>query len=159
MSWSYSGDPSSSEVDTVRFYVQDTDESLQLLTDEEIQYLIDEWYTKYESYIYVAAVAAATITNKFTGQVSISADGVSVSVADLADRYRKLAEDLRSTYKAEKAGAELNLDNIMVGYEQDPRIKPLNFGIGMHDNPEAGQQAYGGVLSYDPFYDALLSPW
>lgn len=155
--WSYSGDPSNSDVDTVRFYLQDTDSSLKLLYDEEIEWLIDEWMPKYDSLIYVASVAAATITNKFVGMVSISADGVSVSVSDLTDRYRRLAADLRDLYKASMVGGEVDIDNILIGHGPDPGIKPLRFGVGLHDNPEAGQQDFGG-LTYDPFADALVSP-
>jgi len=157
MSWTYSGDPAVSDLDTVRFYLQDTDTSFQLLQDEEIQWLIDEWYPKYDSLIYVASVGAAVVSRKFTGMVSISADGVSVSTGDIAQRYRDLAEDLREQYKASKVGGEVDIDNILIGYAPDPRIKPLRFGIGMHDNVEAGQQDYGG-LTYDPFLDALTSP-
>lgn len=40
MTWSYSGDPSNSDVDRCRFMIGDTDESNQLMQDEEIQYII-----------------------------------------------------------------------------------------------------------------------
>lgn len=41
MSWSYSGDPSSSDKDAVRFNIGDTIEEDHQLQDEEILYLLD----------------------------------------------------------------------------------------------------------------------
>ena len=41
MTWSYSGDPASSDRDAIRFYIGDTDTTLQLLQDEDIDFLAD----------------------------------------------------------------------------------------------------------------------
>lgn len=40
MTWTYSGDPASSDRDAVRFTVGDTDSTEELVTDEEITYLL-----------------------------------------------------------------------------------------------------------------------
>lgn len=40
--WSYSGDPSTSDRDAVRFHMQDTDEDDPLYQDEELEYLLME---------------------------------------------------------------------------------------------------------------------
>ena len=154
MTFSYSGDPSSSDRDQVRFHVQDTDSGFPLLQDEEYDWLIAQWKPKYDSLIYVAAVAAANISRKFVGLVSVSVDGVSVNTADLAQRYRDLAMELRSQHNSFQIGGEVPLENVMVGDYRDPSIRPLRFGVGIDDNPEAGQQDYGG-WSYDPFADLV----
>ena len=52
MTWSYSGDPSDSALDEIRFLIGDTDTNDQLLSNEEITYL----YTAYGD-AYAAAVA------------------------------------------------------------------------------------------------------
>lgn len=153
MAWSYSGDPGASDKDEVRFLIQDVDTGLQLLSDEEIQFLLDRWLNRYDSVTYVAAVAAATVSRKFVGVLTISADGVTVNAADLVDRYKALAVQLRSEYIASQVGGQIDLSNIMVGQGHDYSIKPLSFAIGLHDNPEAGAQDYGGWLP-DPFEDA-----
>lgn len=153
MTWSYSGDPASSPRDEVRFLTQDVDNGLQLLSDEEIDFLLGRWLNKYDSVTYVAAVAAATISRKFVGVLTISADGVTVNAADLVDRYKALAQQLRAEYVASQIGGEVDISNIMVGQGHDYSIKPLSFQIGLHDNPEAGMQDYGGWLP-DPFEDA-----
>jgi hypothetical protein len=157
--YTYSGAPFDTEVDELRFTVQDTgDQSFWLLSDQEYQYLFDTWMPLYDSMTYVAAIAAATISRKFAGIVSVSADGVSVNTSELAQRYRDMATELRDQYKDSSIGGEVDITNIMIGYQPDPSIRPLRFGIGLHDNPSAGLQDYGG-LSYDPFYDAALMAW
>ena len=153
MTWAYSGDPSSSDLDEVRFLIQDTDNGLQLLSDEEIEFLLERWLNRYDSVTYVAAVAAATISRKFVGTLSINADGVNVPAGDLVDRYKALAQQLRAEYVASQIGGQIDLTNIMIGQGHDYSIKPLSFAIGLHDNPEAGMQDYGGWLP-DPFEDA-----
>lgn len=160
MAWTYSGDPATSDKDEVRFYLQDTDSGFPLLQDEELQWLIDEWMPRYDSLLYVASVGAATVSRKFAGMVSVSADGVSVQTGDLAQRYRDLALELREQYKAAQVGGEINIDNVLIGHGYDHGIRPLRFAVGLHDNPEAGLQDYGG-LTYDPFLDAATgqSPW
>lgn len=158
MAFTYSGDPTSSPRDQLRFTLQDTDSGLQLLQDEELDFLISEWLPRYDSLTYVAAIAAATISRKFVGIVSVSADGVSVNTADLAQRYRDLAEQLRDEYKAAQIGGEIDITNLLVGYGPDPSIRPLRFAVGLHDNVEAGQQDYGG-WTYDPFLNELYGDW
>ena len=144
--WTYSGDPATSDMDELRFLVQDTDPEVKLLGDAELDYLLAKWMPAYGSVTYVASVAANVISRKFAGVVTISADGVSVNVADISQRYAKLAIQLRAEYTAGSIGGEVDLSSLMWDSELDAGIKPLMFGMGVHDNPEAGQQDYGGEL-------------
>lgn len=43
MTWSYSGNPSESDLDYIRFAIADTDEEQPLLQNEEIETLQKEW--------------------------------------------------------------------------------------------------------------------
>lgn len=148
--WHYSGDPSSSVLDEVRFLVQDTDPEFRLLGDVEIAYLITKWMPHYDSLIYVASVAAALIARKFIGVLTISADGVTVSTADLHERYVQLGAELRAEYgAAQGVGGVIDIANLMTDVEYDASLAPLVFGIGIHDNYLAGQQSYGGTI--DPW--------
>lgn len=150
----YSGDPNESMLDEMRFKLQDVGEGgLWLLTDVEYQYLLDKWLPRFDSPIGVASVAADTIAARFAGAVSITADGVSVNVGDLSGRYRELAAQLRTEYSSSQLG-EANIDSILADFQPDPSIAPLDFGRGMHDNPEAGRQAYGSYA-----YGANGSEW
>lgn len=159
-SWSYSSDPTSSPRDTLRFVLQDTDETFQLLKDAELDYLLEVWMPRYDSITYVAAIAAATIARKFTGIVNVSADGVSVDTSSLSKRFTDQAVALRDEYKAAQIGGEINIDNVLIGHGHDDSIRPLRFSVGLHDNPGVGLQDYGG-LTYDPFTDAnsMVGGW
>jgi hypothetical protein len=148
MAWTYSGDPSTSDRDAVRFYVQDTDPDFQLIADEEIDFLIDKWDPQVpDTALFVAALAAEALAARFAREVSVSADGVSVQIGDLQTRYNDLAMRLRDQYKASlKAGAP-DYSGYLFDMSWDPSIKPLVFGVGFMDNYLVGKQDYG---DYDP---------
>lgn len=158
--WSYSppGDPMFADIDVVRLYLEDTDANVRLMSDAELQWLIDEWMPRYDSLIYVAAVAAEMVSAKFAGVVSVSADGVSVNVADLSARYAELAKRLRTLHKSAQIG-ELDITNLLWGAQHDHSIDPLEFGVSMHDNPAAGRQDYGSHRGYSyPFPEDTVRP-
>lgn len=151
MTWSYSGDPSKSDLDSVRFWLQDTQQDRPLLTDEELIYLLDLWMPKYNSLVLVAAFAAEVIAAKFTGEVSVSADGVSVQVGELQQRYQQLAQRLREQYKADAVDVDL-IDDVMWDQAVDSSIDPLVFGVGFMDNYEVGRADYGNYSPGDHQY-------
>ena len=147
MSFSYSGDPSASNLDEVRYRLGDTDSTNPLLTDEEIQFQIDTWVTdvsKGYNNTWVAAECAETISAKFAREITYSADGVSVGGNELQTKYSSLAGTLRSQYDRSQIYGPPDAGGILAGEELDPSIKALSFGKGMHDNRRAGQQEYGG---------------
>jgi hypothetical protein len=143
MSWSYSGDPSDGGVDEVRFLVQDTDPNDQLLSDEGIEYLINQWMPVYDSALMVAAMAAEAIAAKFAREVAYAADGVSVGVQELQQKYDALAMSLRDQYKQFDIGGGPEVYGVMYSDTPDPTIKPTIWAIGMNDNIRAGKQDYG----------------
>lgn len=143
--WSYSGDPSASDLDQVRFYVQDVDPARQLLSNEEIEFLLAQWIDAVASPLYVAAVAAEVIAAKFVPEVNVSGDGISVDQGSLQQRYNDLAASLREQYKALYQYEPVDLSSVMAQM-RDATIVPLSFGVGMHDNRWAGLQDYGSDL-------------
>lgn len=152
MSWTYSGIPSSTPLDEVRFYLQDTEITFPLLSDEELNFLLDTYMPIYGSPLAVAAMAAEVVAAKFARQVNTSADGVSVSLGDLQQRYNDLAESLRAQYH--ELGGE-NLADALDQMFSDVsifEIEPLVFGVGFMDNYRAGQQDYG-------YYSPGQTPW
>lgn len=152
--WTYSGDPSATALDQVRFWIQDTDPAVRLMSDRELHWLITTWKPRHDSLIYVAAVAAESVAAKFAGVVTVSADGVTVNVADLAERYRILAASLRQLHKQAQVGGEIDISNLMVGHGLEANIEPLVFGMGLFDNGLAGRQNYGGDR-FNPWDDAV----
>lgn len=142
--WSYSGDPAASDKDLIRYLVQDVDNSVRLLTDSEITYEIAQWQPLVSSMYAIAAEVAERISVKFAGVTTVSADGVRVDLSDLSTRYQTVAGQLRA--QAERGAVSDVIDMASLGVNQtwDPSIRPLSFGIGFQDNPEAGRQQYGG---------------
>jgi hypothetical protein len=147
MTWTYSGDPSESDLDAIRFYVQDTDTADQLITDEEIEFLIAQWTPVYGNNLMVASMVAEAIAAKFTREVAYSADGVSVGVQDLQDKYNNLALSLRDQYKQYDIGSGPVVGGILYAEAHDPTIKPTLWSVGMHDNARAGNQETGTSAS------------
>jgi hypothetical protein len=153
--FSYSGDPATSARDEVRFLTQDTDETCPLLSDNDLEYLLGKWLPLYNSVIYVASIAAATIARKWAKVVNVSDSGTSAATGDLQARYTLMAQQLMDEYQAEgDVGGLVNLENILSGTSWDYSIEPLEFAIALGDNPRAGDQSWGGVMPQaDPRYD------
>lgn len=150
--WTYSGDPSTSQQDELRFLYQDTDPELKLLNDAELRYLLNKWLPIYGSIIYVASIAADVVSAQFAGMTTIEADGVSVDVSKVSDTYAALAGRLRKQFRESTEAGDLSDDlaELMSGTTLDPGIAPLKFAMDLHDNLYAGQQDYGGT---QPPYD------
>lgn len=151
MTWSYSGDPSESEVDEIRFLIGDTDTSDQLIQDEEIQFLYDQWYPVHGTTFYVASIACETIAAKLAREISYSADGVSVSLSELQAKFKAQAETLRQQHKDLLVGGAPDVGGISAYGEPDMGLAPFIFGTGMGDNLEAGRQDYGNRSAPDFF--------
>lgn len=142
MTTTYSS-PDASDKDAVRFLLGDTNMDRALVQDEEITWILSKWKPIYDSVEYVASVVADTIAARFAREANFSADGVSVSLANVANQFRELAANLRAQHKGLLAGGQPDVGGITPGEQTDPSIEPFDFGTGMHDNIEAGRQKYG----------------
>jgi hypothetical protein len=142
MTASYSGDPTTSRTDEVRFLLQDTG-TPPLLADEEIDYIDARLRGAYDDALMTGAVCADILAGRFADEISISADGVSAGLQELQDKYQAKALSLRATYKALRGvgGAPLT-GGIERNTTPDYSLRPLNFGIGMDDNVRAGNQGF-----------------
>jgi len=142
MTFTYA-DPSASDKDAVRFLLGDTVEAAEMVSDEEIEYMISKWKPVWGTVEFVAAAIAETLAARYVREANYSADGVSVSLANLGNQFRELAASLRQQHKNLLAGGQPDVGGITPGEQTDPEISPFDFGTGMHDNPEAGRQQYG----------------
>lgn len=164
MTWTY--DPSLlSEVDgdgqptaeakrtQIRMLISDNEAGTeQFLQDEEIDWLVAQWYPKMGTTYWVAAVAADTIAAKYAREASYSADGVSIGLGAVGDQFRALAAALRAQHHALLVGGGPDVGGITPGEETAQDIEPFDFGTGMHDNVEAGRQKYGSRRGPDYFH-------
>lgn len=98
----------------------------------------------WDSAIATAALACDVVVAKFSKEVSISADGVSVGLDQLCEKYRELAQSLRDTYdRTAGVGAQPIVFGISTLDFPDFDVRPPSFGKGFTDNPRAGQQDFG----------------
>lgn len=97
MAWTYSGDPASSDRDTVRFLVGDTVTTDPLATDEEIA-----WALGINSNVYIAAsMIAESLATKFaTMKVSVKIGPISEEYGNRAEFYAKRAKELKNNASA-----------------------------------------------------------
>jgi hypothetical protein len=136
VTWSYSGNPANSDLDTVRFYVGDTNINRQLLQDEEVNFTISE----YGNLRLAAAVCADAIAAKFSIESNQRVGDISKSLSDVAKAFRQLASDLRA--QAGKRAAP-SFPAASRDWKRDQRddtdlVQPA-FNVGQGDNPWAVQ--------------------
>lgn len=101
MSWTYSGDPATNDKDKVRFLIGDTDQTDQLLQDEEITYLLSET----PNVLLVASRAAKAIAAKFSRQADKAVGDLRISLSQKAQAYMALAADLEKRAESVSAPA------------------------------------------------------
>lgn len=94
MTWTYSGDPSTSDRDAVRFLVADTDSTDPLINDEEIAYLL----AVYTEPPHAATAAARAIAAKFSRQSdqarTVGDLTLSESLSQKSQQYHHLGDHL-----------------------------------------------------------------
>lgn len=97
MTWTYSGDPSSSARDEVRFLIGDTDKARQLLSDAEIAWAVANFPSGGVGYPnYRAAVHLINgLVSKYSSSTSKTVGSLSINKGQLVDQLRGRLEDLR----------------------------------------------------------------
>lgn len=134
MTTSYSGNPSASPLDEVRFLTKDTGTSGEwFLTDEEIAYLLAQDTNPKIA----ASYAANQISIIFGTRASKSIGPLTIRYRDQKQAYSELAAQLREMANATSAAdagpftTQSSMDHI--------------FTIGMHDMPGASLQGPQGT--------------
>lgn len=121
MTWTYSGDPAASDTAAVRFAIGDTDSTDQLVTDEEIAYLLTG------SSVAAAAIAACeSLAAKFARQVDRSVGNLSLSSSQRSAQFRDLAATLRrrSAYLAAPYAGGISVADKETQEDDTDRVKP-----------------------------------
>lgn len=93
MSWTYSGDPSQSPKDAVRFIIGDTIESDPILQDEEINYILSQ-NANIDDAAYNACVG---IVAKFSRLINQSVGEVKLEYSQRVKHYQQLADKLEQS--------------------------------------------------------------
>lgn len=122
MTFTYSGDPSEDEISALRFKLADTNKDAALFTDEELQYLIDEYGENEDILTYQVFSYAAT---KFARDIKRSLGPQSEDPTSRLAYFRE---------KANAAKKRLVSKGLYLPKYQAPK----QFWKGMMDNPPAG---------------------
>lgn len=133
--YTYSGDPSTSDKDAVRFLAQATgeDKATGYVSDEEIA-----WLLKQEPNVYLAAALVADrISSYYGSQRSKTVGPLTISGTDQARNYAGLAATLRSQASIGSTGG---------GGPEFTGNTTIIFDIGMHDIPDGSFLASGQSL-------------
>ena len=133
MTWSYSGDPSNSNTDAVRFLIGDTDSADQQMSDEEIGWLVSEAGSTYAA----AVLACDGLAAKYARQTDKSAGEMSVKSSQRVEHYTKLAKRLRqrAVTRAIPFAGGISKTSKEAYEEDDDRVKPA-FERDMHSKHE-----------------------
>ena len=133
MTWSYDSTGFAANRDKVRFYIGDTSSSAQILTNEEINFALDEE----GGVVPAAALCCESIAAEFGRLADKSVGSLSISLSQKYDQYSKKAEQLR------RKGWALALPYVggvsidrMDTVESDTDLVEPAFKIGMLDNPD-----------------------
>jgi len=137
--WTYSGDPSASSLDKIRFLIGDTDPDDRQLADEEILFCVSDRPSIYSA----AAMACRTLAAKYARSVTKQVGDLKIDATvrqqhynDLADEYdAKSGEGGLSIYalSAPYAGGISVADRDAQSADSD-RVDPA-FEIGSMDYP------------------------
>lgn len=121
MAWTYSGNPSDSDLDTVRWLVGDTDDTNQIVQDEEIEHELAEQKNVYAA----ASTVCEAIAAKFAGDVDFDYGHIAENASQAREAYEARAERLRTIASSLMAPG--------FRFTGNPDGDTL-FTLGMHDN-------------------------
>jgi hypothetical protein len=133
MTWTYSGDPATSDKDATRFYIQDTDTTDQQFQDAEINFGLAQYGSPLSTSVALCLALAAKyarLVDKAVGDLRISYSQRSKQYTELATRYR--AEAGLSNMTVYTGGTSVaDMQNV----EQDPDRPVKPFRVGQFDDP------------------------
>ena len=137
MSWTYSGDPSESDLDAVRLRVGDRDENDQLLQDEEIEYFLAQYPGGGNAALRASIDSAKAIAAAYARQSTYRIGQVSETLSRKSEAYERLAKELTEELRqlavvSAKAVAVSTADKAAQAADST-LVKPY-ISRGMHDN-------------------------
>lgn len=130
MTWTYSGDPSVSNKDAVRFSIGDTNSSAQQLQDEEINWLL----TVHGSVRAATIAAARTLATKYAGLVDKAVGDLRLSLSQKHKGYLEVIKQLEANAAlvAIPFAGGISADDVQNRDEDDDRVKP-RFTRDLHE--------------------------
>jgi hypothetical protein len=136
MSWNYSGDPSTSTKDAVRYYVGDTDTNEQLVQDEEINFVLNNEGGRV---LQAAHFVAQTIMAKLAKKVDVTdkSSGMAIRRSLKFQQYKELVASLRKKIAIHLSTPYLGGESVadkQSNEDDTDRLQPA-FTRALHDVP------------------------
>ena len=138
MSFTYSGNPSATQLDLVRFLLNDTEATDYVIEDAEITYLVSTWNNAYLAASHGAKMISANFakqaTSKSVGDLSISYSSKSSDYSLLAQRLYEMFQSLyppTPRVSANAVSATVDKDtsdpntDFYTGQTDNGRVRPL----------------------------------
>lgn len=143
MTFTYSGDPSTSTRNYVRFLINDTDSTDALFSDEELNYVITEWSgDAYNSARECAEILIARFSrladnsSKSVGDISVSE-----SYSSKVTHYKELADSLlRRQMRKSPPRPWANAEGLKSTDDRNIADYNTDFYVGITDNPNSNYE-------------------
>jgi hypothetical protein len=140
MTWTYSGDPSTSPRNYVRFLINDTISTDALFSDEEINYVLAEWSgDEYEAARELAEILIARFarladsSSKSVGDISVSE-----SYSSKITHYKELADSLyKRKLRKYPPRPFANSESLKSTDDRTTTDYNTDFVVGQMDNPNS----------------------
>ena len=135
MTWSYSGNPGSSNLDLIRFLIQDTDTTDQLFSNEELTYLFDSYGDAYSAAI--ASVTTLIAKGSRVQEESKTVGDLSLSVKSgaLVAQWEALLKYLKAErFRFSPAAPVINPNSIVPTVERVEEDESTDYVVGQMDN-------------------------
>ena len=135
MTATYSGDPTTTPLDKVRFLLGDTNVSAALASDEEIGAVLVDQANPYVAVVIMAEALAA----KYARKMDLTVGGTSVRYSQIMDQFLRMADVYKRLAMSGPNGR---------GYSKLGNVKMIGGGatyLGPDDSPTTYQDDYSGT--------------
>lgn len=135
MAWTYSGDPGSSTRDEVRFLIQDTDTAEQLLTDEELDYLIGVWTDAYAAAVAAVSALIAQASRQVEESKRVGDLSLTVKTGARVQQWTALLDRLQKERQRVQGGSpRVNANALVSTEDRSVEEETTDFYLGQFDN-------------------------
>jgi hypothetical protein len=136
--FTYTGDPSVSNRDKVRFLIGDTLPADPHFQDEEIAYMLSEWGDVYDAARAAAEVLAGRYAHKAQTSKSVGDLSISETYSSASEAFRTLARDIFEQKKrktgSDKPIVRVNANSLKNSSQRSYDERTTDFFVGMQDN-------------------------
>lgn len=135
MAWTYSGDPGASDLDEIRFLIQDTDTNDQLLSNEEITYLNSAYEDTYSAAVAAVGILIAKASKVVEESKSVGDLSLSVKSGARLAQWQALMASLKAErFRRFPAAPVANANSLIPTVERDTEDEGSDFVVGQMDN-------------------------